>query len=313
MSRSGVNSRANRRCLADEFINFRVNGAHQGTSDMKMVKLERHGATAEGLVEGDHVHIVGGWRQGPAEDAPFSLSKRATGDFAGLRAAATETVPLSSITLAVPIDPLAKILCVGMNYRDHLSEIKVEEATSPVIFIRTHDSIVAHGAPIIRPKASVTLDFEGEIAVVIGRDARHVEVGDAMNYVSGYTCFMDGSVREYQKHSVTAGKNFWHTGAMGPWIVPASELDIAGSSLQTRLNGETVQSAHASHMIFGIREVIAYCSRWTWLRPGDVIATGTPGGVGSRRTPPLWMKPGDRIEVEVQGIGTLSNPVIDEA
>ena len=199
-----------------------------------------------------------------------------------------------------------------MNYRDHLSEIAVEESSSPVIFMRTHDSIVAHDAPIVRPKASVTFDYEGEIAIVIGRDARHVAVEDAMDYVGGYSIFLDGSVREYQKHSITAGKNFWHTGAMGPWIVPAHEMTVADPSLQTLLNGDEVQSAHASQMIFGIRECIAYCSRWTPLRPGDVIATGTPGGVGSRRTPPLWMRPGDRIKVAVEGIGTLSNPVIDE-
>ncbi|WP_174291148.1 fumarylacetoacetate hydrolase family protein [Sphingomonas bacterium] len=278
---------------------------------MRLVKIERDGRNAEGLLDGDTVHLVGGWRDGPAEDAPFSLSKRSPADLAALPAGG-EAVPLASVTLAVPIDPPAKIICVGMNYRDHLSEIKVEESSSPTIFLRTPDSLVGHDAPIVRPRASVTFDFEGEIAVVIGRAGRHIAVEDAMDHVGGYSCFMDGSVREYQKHSVTAGKNFWHSGAMGPWIVPASEWDVADASLATRLNGETVQSARASQMIFGIRECISYCSRWLALRPGDVIATGTPGGVGSRRTPPLWMKAGDRLEVEVEGVGVLSNPVVDE-
>ena len=134
-----------------------------------------------------------------------------------------------------------------------------------------------------------------------------------MQHVGGYSCFMDGSLREYQRHSLTAGKNAWRSGAMGPWIVPADAMRPADPTLTTRLNGEVVQSAHASQMIWGIAETIAYCSRWTVLRPGDVIATGTPGGVGSRREPPLWLKAGDRVEVEVEGIGVLSNPVIDEA
>ncbi|WP_174279944.1 fumarylacetoacetate hydrolase family protein [Sphingomonas bacterium] len=276
---------------------------------MRLVKIERDGQNAEGLLDGDTVHLVGDWREGPAEDAPFTLSKRSSADLPS----ASGRVPLSSVTLAVPIDPLARIICVGMNYRDHLSEIKVEESTSPNIFLRTHDSLVGHDAPIVRPRASATFDFEGEIAVVIGRAGRHIAAEDAMDHVGGYSCFMDGSVREYQKHSVTAGKNFWHTGAMGPWIVPASEWQVADASLATRLNGETVQSARASQMIFGIAECISYCSRWLALRPGDVIATGTPGGVGSRRTPPLWMKPGDRLDVEVEGVGVLSNPVVDEA
>ena len=147
---------------------------------------------------------------------------------------------------------------------------------------------------------------------MIGREARHVSIENALTYVGGYTCFMDGSVRDYQKHSMIAGKNFARSGAMGPWIVTADEFGAGDPLLRTRLNGAEVQSAKASQMIFDIPFVISYISRWMTLRPGDVIATGTPGGVGSRREPPLWMKAGDRIEVEVEGIGTLSNPVIDE-
>ena len=278
---------------------------------MKLVKVERGGATAEGILEGDGVRIIGDWRPGSADAAPFTLSRFPMTELRAI--VASETVPLASVTLAVPIDPLAKIFCVGMNYRDHVGEIKLEVAANPTIFTRSLDTLVPHGAPVLRPKASEQFDFEGEIAIVIGREARHVSIEDALTYVGGYTCFMDGSVRDYQKHSLTAGKNFARSGAMGPWIVTADEFGDHDPLLRTRLNGEQVQSAHASQMIFDIPFAISYISRMLTLRPGDVIATGTPGGVGSRREPPLWMKAGDRIEVEVEGIGILSNPVIDEA
>ncbi len=221
-------------------------------------------------------------------------------------------MPLAEVTLAPPVDPLAKIVCIGMNYRDHVGEIKLEVAENPTIFTRGIDTLVGHGGDIVRAKVSETFDFEGEIAVVIGRGGRHIAEADAMDHVGGYTCFMDGSIRAYQKHSITAGKNFWRTGAMGPWIVPADEFGVEDPALLTRLNGEVVQSSHASLMIFDIHRCIAYVSQVMPLRPGDVIATGTPGGVGSRRTPPLWMKPGDTIEVEVEGVGTLANHVVDE-
>ena len=277
---------------------------------MKLVKVERNGANAEGVLNGEDVRIIMPWRDGAADDAPFHLSRLSPGE---LRQQATiETVPLASVTLAVPIDPLAKIFCVGMNYRDHVVEIKLEVSTNPTIFTRSLDTLVPHGAPVVRPKVSDHFDFEGEIAIVIGREARHVSAADAMAYVGGYTCFMDGSVRDYQKHSMIAGKNFRHSGSLGPWIITADEFTVADPLLQTRLNGEQVQSARASQMIFDIPFVIEYISRWAVLRPGDVIATGTPGGVGARREPPLWIKAGDRIEVEVEGIGVLANPVIDE-
>ncbi|MBA3896416.1 MAG: fumarylacetoacetate hydrolase family protein, partial [Sphingomonadaceae bacterium] len=154
---------------------------------MKLVKVEREGETGEGLLDGDIVHIVGGWRVGAAADAPFSLSKRSTRELDGLRASAGESVLLSSVRLAVPIDPRAKILCVGMNYRDHVGEIKLEVAPNPTIFTRFHDTLVPDGAELVRTRISETYDFEGEIAIVIGRDARHVRVEDAMYHVGGYT------------------------------------------------------------------------------------------------------------------------------
>lgn len=280
---------------------------------MNIVKIEREGRVAEGFLEGDSVHVSGDWFTGAAQDAPFTLGALGAQDLARRRAQAHEVVALSQVRLAPPLDPRAKILCVGMNYRDHVGEIRQEVAANPTIFTRYIDTLVGQDQPVIRPRVSETFDFEGEIAVMIGTGGRHIPEETALEHVSGYTCFMDGSVREYQRHSLTAGKNFWRSGAMGPWIVPAAAFAPADPLLETRLNGAQMQSARASQMIFGIAQAIAYCSRWTPLRPGDVIATGTPGGVGSRRQPPLWMKAGDRVEVAVEGIGVLTNPVIDEA
>ena len=279
---------------------------------MRLAKIERGGANAEGILAADDVvRVIGGWRDGGATQSPFSLSAHSNARLKELLAVSEISVPLQSVSLAVPMDPFRKIICAGINYRDHAGEINSETPKYPVLFTRTLDSIVAHGRPILVPKVSKTLDFEGEIAIVIGRPGRHIPVAEAMSFVSGYTCFLDGSVREYQKHSLTAGKNFWQSGSMGPWITTADEVgnDI---HLETRLNGAVVQSATAGQMIFGIAELISYCSRWTMLSPGDIIATGTPGGVGSRRTPPLWMKNSDRIEVDIELVGRLENPVRDE-
>jgi 2-keto-4-pentenoate hydratase/2-oxohepta-3-ene-1,7-dioic acid hydratase in catechol pathway len=181
-----------------------------------------------------------------------------------------------------------------------------------MLFTRSLDSLAAHDEPILRPRVSSHFDFEGEIAVVIGRPARHVSIDAAPSHVFGYCCFMDGSVRDYQKHTLTTGKNFLRSGAMGPWIVTEDEVAGTNLKLQTRLNGEIVQSAHISELIFSVARLIEYCSRWTALQPGDVIATGTPAGVGSRRSPPLWMKSGDVLEVEVDKLGCLRNLVNDE-
>ena len=279
---------------------------------MKIVKFEMSGRTAEGVLEGDTIHILGGWRHGAADELAFTLPGHSRDDIQRLRDAASEQIPLSSVKLAVPVDPLRKVICVGVNYRDHAGEIKAEEPKNPILFTRTLDTLVAQDQPIVRPKASETFDYEGEIGVIIGREGRHIAEQDTMAHVFGYCCFLDGSVREYQRHALTTGKNFWRSGSMGPWIVTADEIGDTNLALQTRLNGNVVQSAHLSDLIFNIPQLIAYCSLWTVLRPGDVIATGTPGGVGSRRTPPLWMKAGDTIEVEVEKLGSLRNPVIAE-
>ena len=223
---------------------------------------------------------------------------------------------LDDIAFLPPIpDPGAKLICVGINYMPHILEMGRERPDYPVLFVRFADSIVGHGQPMIRPSASERFDFEGELAVIIGRRARHVPRESALEYVAGYSCFNDGSIRDYQRHGPqwTAGKNFHHSGAFGPWIVTADEApDPTAFHLRTVLNGDVVQDESVAELCFDIPDLIAYCTTWAQLEPGDVIVSGTPGGVGAGRTPPLWMQPGDVIEVDVTGVGTLRNPIVAE-
>ncbi|HUC49049.1 MAG TPA: fumarylacetoacetate hydrolase family protein [Xanthobacteraceae bacterium] len=206
-----------------------------------------------------------------------------------------------------------KILCAGINYRSHAAETGRELPKQPSMFIRFTDTLVGHGGELIRPKVSDNFDFEGELAVVIGKAARHITPERALDHVAGYTCFVDGSVRDYQKFSVTSGKNFPGTGPLGPWLVTTDEIsDPSRLTLTTRLNGTQVQHSPTSLLIYSIPQIIAFCSDFTQLSPGDVIATGTPEGVGHGRKPPLWMKAGDLLDVEITGIGTLSARVVDE-
>jgi 2-keto-4-pentenoate hydratase/2-oxohepta-3-ene-1,7-dioic acid hydratase in catechol pathway len=212
-------------------------------------------------------------------------------------------------------DPAAKYLCVGINYMPHIKEMGRERPEYPVIFVRFASSLVGHGEPMVKPRASEQYDFEGELAVIIGKRARHVPRERAYELVAGYSCFNDGSVRDYQRHGPqwTPGKNFQASGALGPWLVTAEELPDPGRArLRTLLNGEVVQDASVAELCFDIPALIEYCSTWTELLPGDVIATGTPGGVGAGRKPPLWMKAGDTVAVEISGVGTLRNPIRDE-
>lgn len=214
--------------------------------------------------------------------------------------------------LPVIPDP-RKILCVGLNYASHVGEVGRQMPSVPSVFSRLHDTLVAHGGDIIRPRASTHFDYEGELAIVIGERCRHVPRASALSVIAGYTCFIDGSVRDFQKHSVFAGKNFPATGPLGPWMVTADEIpDPQRLELTTRLNGTVVQHDTTDHMIFDVATIIEYLSTVTWLEPGDIIATGTPDGVGTGRKPPLWMKSGDRLEVGISGIGTLGVNVVDE-
>jgi 2-keto-4-pentenoate hydratase/2-oxohepta-3-ene-1,7-dioic acid hydratase in catechol pathway len=209
-----------------------------------------------------------------------------------------------------------KILCIGLNYENHRKETGRTEVENPTVFGRFANSQTGHLTNIIRPKVSTDLDYEGELALIIGKPGRYISHKDAWGHIAGYACYNEGSVRDYQRHTsqFTPGKNFPNTGAFGPWMVTPDEAgDLGPLRLQTRLNGEVVQDTTISEMIFDIPRQIEYCSAFTRLEPGDVIATGTPGGVGSRRTPPLWMKAGDVVEVEIDRIGLLRNKVADEA
>ncbi len=213
------------------------------------------------------------------------------------------------------LDNPGKILCVGVNYRPHIEEMGREMPDYPVVFTRFAQSLVGDGEPIVRPSVSRQYDFEGELAVVIGRRGRHIGRDDAHAYIAGYCCFMDGSIRDWQSHTpqFIAGKNFDRSGAIGPRLVPADEVgDTARLELTTRVNGEVMQHGFVADLVFDIPALIEYCSTFTELRPGDVIATGTPGGVGAARTPPRWLEPGDTVEVDISSVGTLRNPVIAE-
>ena len=221
---------------------------------------------------------------------------------------------LSQVTWLPVIPNPEKIICIGINYQNHRQETANDESQHPAMFLRAAQSQTAHRSPIVRPHESDTLDFEGEIAVVIGKAGRRIPRVDAWEHIAGYSCYNDGSVREFQRHTAqyTAGKNFPSTGAFGPWMVTADEIEPETTlTLSCRLNGELMQQATTDQMIFSIPTIIEYVSTVTALEPGDVIVTGTPGGVGSRRTPPVWMKPGDVVEVSVDRIGVLQNTIVD--
>lgn len=220
--------------------------------------------------------------------------------------------PLAGARFAPPIPRPGAIWCVGLNYEDHRIETGKAKADYPTLFTRFPVCLAGHGEALLRPRVSEKLDYEGEFAVVIGKPGRHIPEDRALDHVAGYSCFDDASVRDYQSHSTQfgPGKNFYRTGGFGPWLVSADEVpDPQSLSIETRLNGEVVQQSHTSRMTYPVRELISYLSRITPLQPGDVIATGTPSGVGAARKPPLYLKPGDLVEVEIERVGTLRNPV----
>jgi 2-keto-4-pentenoate hydratase/2-oxohepta-3-ene-1,7-dioic acid hydratase in catechol pathway len=207
-----------------------------------------------------------------------------------------------------------KIVCVGLNYQDHVVETGRDNTEQPAIFLRLPESQVGHRQPILRPRESTHLDFEAEIAVIIGKAGRRISQKDSWSHVAGYSCYNDGSVRDWQRHTIqwTAGKNFAQTGGFGPWMVTADDIPPGTKlTLSCRLNGERMQHATTEQMIFRIPKIIEYVSTWTTLVPGDVLVTGTPGGVGARRTPPVWMKPGDKVEIEIDKVGVLENSIAD--
>jgi len=222
---------------------------------------------------------------------------------------------LSDITFLPVIPNPGKIVCVGLNYQDHVVETGRDNTEQPAIFLRVPESQLGHKQPMRRPRESTHLDYEAEIAVIIGAPGRRITQENAYKHVAGYSCYNDGSVRDWQRHTIqwTAGKNFDATGAFGPWMVTADEIPPGTKmTLSCRLNGQEVQKSDTEHMIFKIPKIIEYVSTWTTLAPGDVLVTGTPGGVGARRTPPLWMKPGDKVEIEIDKVGILENGISDD-
>ena len=227
-----------------------------------------------------------------------------------------QTFALDEIQFEPPFKRSEKIICVGLNYRDHTAETNYVQPDYPTLFTRFNSSLVAHEAPIIRPRVSHALDFEGELVAVIGRGGRHISRENAVEHVVGYSLFNDASIRDYQHRTPqwTVGKNFDGTGAFGPVFVTANELPpgARGLRLQTRLNGEVVQKSSTENLIFDVATLVSTISEVMTLCSGDLIVTGTPAGIGHSRTPKLYMKPGDTVEVEIQGIGTLRNVIVDE-
>lgn len=216
-----------------------------------------------------------------------------------------------------PVARPGKVICLGLNYAAHAAEGGNAAPDYPSFFLRGATSLIAHEAPLVRPRVSDKLDFEAELAVVIGRRARHLTPSQALDAVAGYACFNDGTLRDYQRRTAqwTIGKNFDGTGAFGPWLVAASALPPGASGLriESRLNGGVMQSDRTDHMLVTVAQALVLLSEALTLEPGDVVAMGTPSGVGYARNPPVWMKPGDRIEIEIEGVGLLSNPVAAEA
>lgn len=280
---------------------------------MKLASFTHSGRRSWGVVEGDAIAELGS--TGPAT---LKLALSQPNALAAIKAAApgAPRLALQDVTLDPVIPDPDKILCVGLNYENHRKETGRDIVEHPTIFTRFANSQIGHNAPIIRPKCSTHLDFEGELALVIGTPGRHISRERAFDHIAGYACYNDGSVRDWQRHTIqfTPGKNFMDTGAFGPWLVTPDEVGaLADLKLQTRLNGQVVQDTRIGDMIFDIPTIIAYCSTFTRLEIGDVIVTGTPGGVGAKRNPPLWMKPGDIVEIEIDRVGLLSNAIVDES
>src|SRR5215470_8844190 len=280
---------------------------------MKLISFTASGHSSYGAVVGDRIVDLG---RRLGDRYPTLRAAIAGGALAGAAAevdSAATDMALSQVTLLPPITDPDKIICAGRNYRAHAAEAGGAPPENPSVFLRLVNTLVAHNQPMVCPKISGDFDYEGELALIIGKPGRHIAKADALGHIFGYTCFNDGSIRDIQfKHSIAAGKNFHATGGFGPWIVTADEItDPTQLHLMTRLNGREVQHTGIDDLIFDIPTLISYCSAWTPLSAGDVIATGTPEGVGFARKPPLWMKPGDIVEVEIDGgIGVLRNPVM---
>ena len=291
---------------------------------MKIVGFEAEGGLRLGVVEGDQVIDL----QAVDSKVPADLGAvlaanngdlKPLGDIAK-RAPASARRPLKGLKFGLPVARPGKILCLGLNYLDHVKEGPNRDNIPkfPSIFMRCLTSMVPHEQAIVRPKASEQLDYEAEMMLIVGKRAKHLTLANATSIVAGYSCSNEGSVREFQRKTTQwdMGKNFDRTGGFGPWMVTADELPDGGKGLkiESRLNGTVMQSDNTANMMFPVPDMLVYVTQGMTLEPGDIIFTGTPSGVGHARKPnPIWMKDGDTCEIEIEGIGTLRNPIKDEA
>jgi acylpyruvate hydrolase len=279
---------------------------------MRLARVTKDGKIGLAAKSGDKVTIAFG------ADVADLDSHVAAGSLAqaGAAAAAGEAVDESSLTFLAPIVRPSKIICLGLNYRDHAEESGLGIPEFPVLFARFPSSLIGHGAPIILPKVSNQLDWEAELVAVLGKGGKNIAEADALGHVAGYSVFNDASLRDYQVRTPqwTAGKNFDDTGAFGPWLVTPEELPAgaAGLKIECRVNGAVMQSSNTGNLIFDVAKTISLLSTFMTLEAGDILVMGTPGGVGFARNPQLWMKAGDICEVEIEGIGLLSNPIFAE-
>jgi 2-keto-4-pentenoate hydratase/2-oxohepta-3-ene-1,7-dioic acid hydratase in catechol pathway len=290
---------------------------------MKIVGFEANNGLRLGVIEGDTVIDLQAADAATPTDLGDAL-RRSNGDLKPLadlarRAPASARRPLAGLKYGFPVARPGKIICLGLNYLDHIKEGPQRDNIPkyPSIFFRVLTSFVPHLVPLMRPRASIQLDYEGEMVAIVGKRAKHLTLANALSCIAGYSCANEGSVREFQRHTTQwgMGKNFDRTGGFGPWMVSADELPPGGKGLQimSRLNGNIMQSDNTANMMFPLPETLVYLTKGMTLEPGDIILTGTPSGVGHARKPePVWMKPGDTIEVEVEGIGVLRNPIEDE-
>ena len=291
---------------------------------MKVVGFEADGGLRLGIVEGDQVIDLQAADPKVPADLGAALAAN-NGDLKPLadvakRAPASARRPLKGLKFGLPVARPGKILCLGLNYLEHVKEGSQRDNIPkfPTIFMRCLTSMVPHEQPIVRPKVSEQLDYEAEMMLVVGKRAKHLTMDNATSCIAGYSCSNEGSVREFQRKTTQwdMGKNFDRTGGFGPWMVTADELPDAGVGLkiESRLNGTVMQSDNTANMMFPVKEMLVYVTQGMTLEPGDIIFTGTPSGVGHARKPnPIWMKQGDVCEIEIEGIGVLRNPIQNEA
>jgi 2-keto-4-pentenoate hydratase/2-oxohepta-3-ene-1,7-dioic acid hydratase in catechol pathway len=282
---------------------------------MKLISFEHNGRAGFGAVVGDGVIDLGAALHGRYADLQALLAADALDEARAALTGRPADFLLAGLRLLPVIPQPGKIWCCGLNYGEHVRETNREITEQPTFFLRVADSQVGHDQPILRPPESLQLDYEAEIAVIIGKPGRRIAEADVWDHIAGYSCYNDGSVRDWQRHTSQwgPGKNFWRTGGFGPWMVTTDEIPARTvMSLVTRLNGQEMQRATTEMMIHSIERQIAYVSTIAPLQPGDVIVTGTPGGVGARRSPPVWMKPGDVVEIEVDRVGVLRNTIADD-